>query len=268
MKDSCTQKTIDDFGQQWTRYQKNNGYYASLENLVEILGPILSVDQIEGKSVADIGSGSGRIVGMLLAAGAKKVTAVEPSSAMDVLKENLADEIEKGMVVCVQGRGESIPEDGQFEYVFSLGVLHHIPSPDPVVASTLKALKPGGKFIVWLYGKEGNGLYLFFVSLMRALTTKMPHWLLAFICWCLYVPLVSYGWMCRVLPLPLHKYFTKHLMKMSRQDRYLHIYDQLNPEYAKYYRQDEAIALLERNGFTDVKTYHKMGYSWTVIGTK
>lgn len=45
------------------------------------------------------------------------------------------------------------------------------------------------------------------------------------------------------------------------------IYDQLNPAYAKYYRRDEARALLEDAGFQDVRLHHRHGYSWTVLGT-
>ena len=28
-------------------------------------------------------------------------------------------------------------------------------------------MKPGGKFIIWLYGKEGNGLYIFLFNNLR-----------------------------------------------------------------------------------------------------
>ena len=56
--------------------------------------------------------------------------------------------------------------------------------------------------------------------------------------------------------------------RMDRRARYLVIYDQLNPAYAKYYRRDEAIALLADAGFADVAAHHRHGYSWTVIGRK
>jgi hypothetical protein len=55
---------------------------------------------------------------------------------------------------------------------------------------------------------------------------------------------------------------------MPPDKRRLVIYDQLNPAYAKYYTQTEAEQLLARAGFSDVRTYHRHGYSWTVIGTK
>ena len=64
-------RTIDDFGEQWTRYRDNDGYYASTRLLGDITEPLLPVSEIRGMRVADIGSGTGRIVNMLLDAGAQ-----------------------------------------------------------------------------------------------------------------------------------------------------------------------------------------------------
>jgi hypothetical protein len=58
------------------------------------------------------------------------------------------------------------------------------------------------------------------------------------------------------------------LDKVTPDKRRLIIYDQLNPEWAKYYTRDEAERLLTAAGFEDVKLHHRGGYSWTVIGTK
>ena len=55
---------------------------------------------------------------------------------------------------------------------------------------------------------------------------------------------------------------------MSRKKRFLVIYDQLKPAYAKYYTGAEAEALLRKAGFVDVRAHHRRGYSWTVIGTR
>ena len=50
-------QTIGDFGEQWTAFRDNPGYYGSAELLADLFGPLLSLDDITGKSVADIGSG-------------------------------------------------------------------------------------------------------------------------------------------------------------------------------------------------------------------
>src|ERR1700756_5500047 len=90
MTDSETERerTIRDFGEQWIRHQANTGYYASKELLADIVEPLLQVTEIEGRKVLEIGSGSGRIVGMLIEAGAAHIVAVEPSHAFDVLARN------------------------------------------------------------------------------------------------------------------------------------------------------------------------------------
>ena len=58
------------------------------------------------------------------------------------------------------------------------------------------------------------------------------------------------------------------LSKLSRAQRQLVIYDQLNPAYAKYYRREDAERLFRDAGFTDMRLDHRHGYSWTVIGSK
>ena len=52
------------------------------------------------------------------------------------------------------------------------------------------------------------------------------------------------------------------------QGRYLTVFDQLNPSYAKYYTEEEAGQLMKRAGFADVRLHHRHGYSWTVLGRK
>ena len=258
-------KTIKDFGEQWLRYRDNEGYYGSRELLYDILSPFLKQEDIKDCRVAEIGSGTGRIVNMLLSAGARHVIAVEPSDAFEVLTENILDP-EK--VTCLKITGDQLPAFGNLDYIFSIGVLHHIPDPAPVVEAAFKALRPGGHFIVWLYGKEGNGLYLAFIRPLRGLTKRLPHFMLALLVEIMYWQLILYIKFCHWLPLPLRGYMVAVLEKMSPEKRRLIIYDQLNPSYAKYYTQREAEGLLSERGFVNVLVHHRHGYSWTLIGTK
>jgi SAM-dependent methyltransferase len=202
---------------------------------------------------------------MLLESGAQHVIAVEPSVAFEVLRRNIQA---TKKVTCLKIPGDQLPAFGDLDYVFSIGVLHHIPEPYPVVEAVFKALRPGGHFLVWLYGKEGNGLYLAVVGSLRSLTKRLPHFILAFLIELMYWPLVSYIKFCHWLPLPLQGYMLSVFEKMSPEKRRLIIYDQLNPSYAKYYTQFEARKLLLDGKFVDVRIHHRHGYSWTVIGTK
>jgi len=258
-------RTIEDFGEQWTKYSDNEGYYGSLELLSDILSPFLKLEEIKGCRVADIGSGTGRIVNMLLEAGADHIIAVEPSAAFEVLCLNIQ---RRERVTCLKITGDKLPAYGDLDYVISVGVLHHIPDPRPVVDAAFKALRPGGHFFVWLYGKEGNRLYLALLKPLRVLTKRLPHPILASLVEVIYWPLVLYIKFCHRAPLPLRGYMLSILERMSPEKRRLIIYDQLNPSYAKFYTKQEAEKLLLDAKFQNVRLHHRHGYSWTVIGTK
>jgi len=146
------ERVIRDFGQQWTHYTDNSGYYGSLEFFRELSEPLVAISEFRGLHVAEIGAGTGRISSMLLLAGASHVTALEPSDAVGPLRENLASFGRQ--VEIVHASGEELPM-GPYDMVVSIGVLHHIPDPYPTVRAALKCLRPGGRLFVWVYGKEG-----------------------------------------------------------------------------------------------------------------
>ena len=81
MKHDLSEQTIADFGAQWTTFVDNEGYYGSIAYFLDTVAPLLSLDDVKGLRVADIGSGTGRFVLILLSAGARHVYAVEPSAA-------------------------------------------------------------------------------------------------------------------------------------------------------------------------------------------
>lgn len=263
---SLGKRTIADFGEQWTRFTGNEGFYGSAQLFEDICGPLLTPEAIRGRRVAEIGSGTGRIVRMLLTAGAGHVLALEPSDAYDVLRRNTADVADR--VECLHVTGEQLPSNRALDLVVSIGVLHHIPEPEPVVKAAHAALAPGGRMLVWLYGREGNGLYLALTTPIRALTTKLPQWAVVAMSRAFRTLLVPYIALCRVMPLPLGGYFSRVFGQMAPDKQVLIIYDQLRPAYAKYYTRAEALALLADGGFSDVRLHHRHGYSWTVIGTK
>jgi len=263
------ERMIEDFGEQWSHYAGNEGYYGSVELLQDILGPLVSLRDLAGARVADIGSGTGRIVRMLLEAGVAHVVAVEPSAGVEKLRANTAAYGER--VEVLHATGDRLPPDLGLDFVISIGVIQFIRKPDSTLRAGRAALRPGGRIVIWVYGREGNRLYIALSGLLRAVTTRLPHRLLAGFCSVLTVLVDAYGALCRVVPQlrwPLRDYLSNTFSKLSRRERTLTIYDQLNPTYAKYYRREEVVDLLERTGFADVVLHHRRGYSWTACATK
>jgi len=260
------ERTIHDFGEQWVHYGDNDGFYGSTELFADIIGPLLSRDDFAGRRVAEIGSGAGRIVAMMLESGAAQVVAIEPSDGHFVAQRNLARYGDR--VTFLHGRGEDIPRDTPFDLIVSVGVLQFIPEPKPVVDAAFAALKPGGQLFVWLYAREGTTLYRGLVHALRVVGRVLPHPILAAMVRVIDLALVLYMGLCRVLPLPLHDYLENVVGRFTPEKRRLVIYDQLNPTHVHYHSREEAEELLTASGFVDVRLHHRRRYSWSVVGRK
>lgn len=153
------EQTIQDFDEQWWRYIDNSGFYGSAELFADIIHPFLTPDDIRGKTVVDIGSDTGRIVRMLLSCGARRIYAVEPGSrAFAALKHNTQADCDR--LEYLHQRGEDIPDGMNADLVLSVGVIHHIEDPRDTMKACFEALRPGGRCLLWLYGREGNEFYL------------------------------------------------------------------------------------------------------------
>jgi len=259
------QRTIEEFGEQWSRFDDLGGSFGSVDVLRDICGPLLSLDEIAGRRVVEIGSGNGRIVNMLLDAGAKHVFAVEPSAGIAALERNTRERADR--VTILQTPGESMPQV-DVELGFSIGVLHHLEDPLPTVRRVYDVLPPGGRFLIWVYGREGNAAYVVLAETLRRVTRIAPDFVLAGLAHVLNVCLAAYIRLCRVLPLPLAEYMREVMARFDRRKRYFLIFDQLNVGYAKYYTKQEARELLARAGFGSVEVYHRHGMSHSAIGEK
>jgi SAM-dependent methyltransferase len=260
------ERTVADFGEQWTSYPDSEGFFGSSQLFDDFFKPLVSAEDLPKRRVAEIGAGTGRFINVFAAAGAAHIVAVEPSAAFRVLREKTRRFEDR--ITYLNITGDRLPPSGDLDYVFAIGVLHHIPDPDPVVAAALGALRPGGHLAVWLYGREGNTLYLLLVRSLWWLTRRLPHRGLERFVRLLYPFFWCYMTACRVLPLPLADYMRRVMLPLRPDKRRVVIYDQLNPAYAKYYTREEAHALLARHGLTGIRLHHRHGISWTVVGTK
>ncbi len=252
---------ISDFGEQWTKYTKNRGFYASVDALEGLFGPLLDKTEFIGKKIADVGAGTGRYTQQFHRVGAGEIVAIEPSASYKILKSNTQG---LGNINCLKATAEKIPNQN-FDWIFCIGVLQFIPDPVPSLKAMGKALGPQGRIFIWVYGKENNAFYLAFLKPLRLLTTIIPHRLLDLFAEFLVYPASSYAYICSLLPLPLSNYMRGYFSKLDHYSRKLVIYDQLNPKISHYYSRVELKQLLETCGFTDIRFYHRLNYSWSVV---
>jgi ubiquinone/menaquinone biosynthesis C-methylase UbiE len=130
----------------------------------------------DGISVLDVGTGSGRHARIAADLGAR-VVAVDLGDSIDVARRNVPPD-----VITVQADAEALPLSPEsFDFVMSIGVLHHLPDTERALRGLVRYVRPGGRLHVYLYWeppRQGHRLILRGVTLARRLTTRLPHRLL------------------------------------------------------------------------------------------
>ena len=155
-------------------------------------------------------------------------------------------------------------ERNAFDIAFSIGVIHHLEFPEKAVARLVDATKPGGQVLVWLYGRENNGWIVYLLDPVRiGILSKLP---LGFVHW-LSLPTTALLWIVLRLGFGSTSYF-KLLRTFSFEHLRAIVFDHLIPKIARYYRRNEAVALLESAGLTQVSAVWVNEMSWTVRGIK
>jgi hypothetical protein len=104
---------------------------------------------------------------------------------------------------------------------------------------------------------------------VRIITRRLPVLVNEAIAAMTYPFAIAYGRLTGVFRfLPLRRYMQEVYLRYDPPVRRLVIVDQINPQWAKYYRREEIEALVHDAGFVDVRSHHRHGFSWTVIGRK
>jgi SAM-dependent methyltransferase len=142
------------FGENWSDFV--TGVNAEImEGARQDLEAWLDKEDVEGKTVLDIGSGSGIHSSALLALGASRLRSFDYDphsvSATTKMYESAGKpdnwEISEGSVL----DKEFVSSLGSYDLVYSWGVLHHTGSMWEAIENAITCVKPGGKFFIALY---------------------------------------------------------------------------------------------------------------------
>ena len=104
-------------------------------------------EDLNGKLVLDVGCGMGRFAEVATRWGAH-VVGIDLSLASEVAARNLAERPATIFQADVF-KLPFLPES--FDYIYSIGVLHHTPNCEQAFKALPRLLKPGGKIAIWLY---------------------------------------------------------------------------------------------------------------------
>jgi len=246
------------FGFEWNRYRAFFPHYETqFRGWIEPLGP----GDFAGRDVLDAGCGMGRNSYWAARWGAASVLALDEAElAVDAARQVLA-ELPNARVECRSLY--ELPFRDCFDLCFCVGVIHHLQQPARALTGLRRALRPGGRLVVWLYGHEGNELWVAFFKLLHPLLRRLPPaWVhrLAYLC---SVPIH----LALKLPLAWRPYL-RSLRRFPFAHVHKIVFDQLLPTLTHYYKRGEVEALFRRAGFESFEIHHNRGYSWTVVARR
>jgi SAM-dependent methyltransferase len=265
--DETARRTQASFGYEWTHF---NDWRQSGDTNFKDYFQGVDLASLRGAVVLDAGCGMGRHARQV-APFAGHVVAVDFSRAIDQAARNTS---EAGNVDCVQADLLALPlADESFDYVYSVGVLHHLVESERALAGLVRKVRPGGRLRVYLYWKRHGwkGRLLSLITAARSVTTRMPFGMLRAACRVLSVALYA----AAVLPYralswlgvrghqdwPLFVY-SKYPFSILYNDQF----DRFSAPVEKRYDRHEVKGLLEAAGLTDVEV--RPCFGWVAEGTK
>jgi ubiquinone/menaquinone biosynthesis C-methylase UbiE len=175
--------TVESFGDEWLKFDAFSA--EEIKNAGDQYFDIVTEKMLNSNSkVLDLGCGSGRWT-KYMADKAGFIEAVDPSEAVFSAAAVYGD---LPNVRFTQAGVDTIPfAENSFDFVISLGVLHHIPDTSKALSTLMKKLKPGGFTLIYLYYALDNRGFLYRLifnlsTLLRSVVSALPKRLKHLVC--------------------------------------------------------------------------------------
>lgn len=253
-----TDKYAGSFSFQWTTFTQTQLDSAQGSNLTQqdLIGKIgLTPADVKGKLILDAGVGVGRHAEILASWGAY-VIGVDLSDAVETAHQNLA---KYANAVVMQADISNLPfKPETFDFVVSIGVLHHTPNTKTYTKSLMPLVKPGGCMSIWVYPPKFSrrGEWVPMVS-------RLP--LIGFKEWCEWAVDIARENRGAYWLEPMIKQFPFATHHPNAERTVLAVFDGFTPTYHWTHSTEEVIAWFREAGFTNI---HSNAIETSVCGLK
>jgi SAM-dependent methyltransferase len=209
-------------------------------------------EDLAGKLVLDVGCGMGRFADVATRWGAR-VVGVDLSLAAEVAAVNLSSRD----ATILQADVFHLPfAPESFDFIYSIGVLHHTPDCEAAFKVLPRFLKPGGRIAIWLYSKYHNWYKM--SDVYRKVTRRMPPRLLHTLCYGV-IPLYGVHRVLRKIPVigrPSSGVLAYAIPMAFHEDpkwRVLDTFDWYSPWYQSKHTYEEVFRWFEDCGLEDLR---------------
>jgi SAM-dependent methyltransferase len=214
------------------------------------------------KSFLDVGCGMGRNSFWPMIYGACEGCSVDlDERSLESARRNLA---RFPVVEIMRSSAYDLPFADRFDIAFSIGVIHHLEDPQRALQRMARAVKSGGRVLIWVYGREGNRWLVALLDPLRcALFSRLPIALVHHLS--LYPAALL--WLALRLRLRPSEYF-KLLARFNFAHLRSIVFDQMLPRIAHYWPRERVAELMANAGLEDIRIASVNEMSWSAIGTR
>ncbi len=234
------QEHLSSFGLQWNKYEVA---HPDEDRATFSAKTGLELSELKGLKILDAGCGGGRYSKVAaeaggLVSGADHTTAVEKAQILCSHLEHVS---------LVQADLKHLPFPPQsFDFVFSIGVMHHDKNTRAVFDAVARMVKPGGRYSVWLYRKN-QWWQEIINSALRKITTRMAPEKLETWCrlgaWLGGIPVINKT-LNKVINFSNHPHW---------ENRVCDTFDWYAPAYQYHHTTEELKSWFEQAGFENMK---------------
>ncbi|MEA3398686.1 MAG: class I SAM-dependent methyltransferase [Patescibacteria group bacterium] len=266
-------KTANAFSNSWNNLPRKSIY--TRNQFEEWLAPVNGKD-VKNKTVLELGCGNASLMYYMAEWSPDFLVGVDlgdsVKSANDIMRSTKYKkwEIIKKDLIFYQSEG--------YDFVYCIGVLHHLKKPIDGFSSVVRNTKSGGFFHCWVYAREGNSVIVYIVDPIRKISAKFPWWFTKYfvalplvIPFFLYAKLLKKFQYCKLLNyFPLFEY---SLWIANRNFHFFHhvAFDQLVTPQTCYMKKNTIRKWLTENLEIDQDSIYiimRNGNSWKFGGKK
>ena len=203
-------------------------------------------EDLRGRLILDVGCGMGRFSDVVSRWGGT-VVGIDLSRAVEAAQRNIGG---RENVNIAQADIFELPfRDETFDFIFSIGVLHHTPSTKAAFDRLPKLLRTNGRIAIWVYNSYSPFQWRF-ADFYRRFTPRLPKRILHALCHAA-VPIYF------VYKVPILGLFLRWVLPVSNHPRaewrVLDTFDWYSPKYQWKHSYEEVFPWFEENGLTSIR---------------
>ena len=257
---------MDRFGYEWIKF-----YDYNCDNFNAFIAPLPN-DFFKGKLGLDAGCGAGRHARQASEKGAE-IVGIDFSRAVDVAHRNNAENV---LIHIVQADIYHLPfKFYSFDFIYSLGVIHHLPDPWHGYETLIDFLRKNGALFIWLYAYSPRKVAL---EILRALSQRLSNAnikRMAYLC-----NLIDYGIFINtyrlIENLPFleklaNRYFPSRIKEYANHGfrvGFADWFDRLAAPITNYYKEIEMQNWLKHSGLSNTKLLMEGDSWWWLYGER